>query len=454
MENSSHTKKIHELARFKMEQWLAQNKQHLEERRDRLYTLLEDEDNCFKKEMTADFESRRENQLVEMRKRVEALRAKREEHQKKIVDQKLDQCFGAQCEEMRSLLSKRMTKEIAQDWGTQIEMKNRLECEQQAEERMWAYVSELDVQEKEKRETAERQIRMEAYKRGLVDLEQQIKLKNMKKAEAYKIRLRELAMLQEDLRALEEERENRVKAKEERFIRAKAHAKDMIETRDYYRDRKLKKEEIAAREFLKKAVRELYLEQEDRNKKKRELMRAMKLYNDYSRRMDCLKNEKEGVVQRIVDEVIEEQHKISMEFRYREARQRHELHCDVMAGRALQVEDKRRALEAEEEEKQRELETLKKDWKLYLDELEQERLNKEAKKVQYVCDLNGQVRYLTQLKEREYCETQREEKMCELEERLFNNRLRTTIQSAKLPMSNPTRECLRGKPIRQCFRQV
>jgi hypothetical protein len=56
--------------------------------------------------------------------------------------------------------------------------------------------------------------------------------------------------------------------KAERYIRAKAHAKDMMDTRDYYRDRKLKREEIVAGEFLKKAVRELYVEQEDRNKKK------------------------------------------------------------------------------------------------------------------------------------------------------------------------------------------
>jgi len=53
-----------------------------------------------------------------------------------------------------------------------------------------------------------------------------------------------------------------------RFEKAKAHVKDMMETRDYYRDRKLKREEIVAQEFLKKAVRELYVEQEDRDKKK------------------------------------------------------------------------------------------------------------------------------------------------------------------------------------------
>lgn len=56
--------------------------------------------------------------------------------------------------------------------------------------------------------------------------------------------------------------------KEARFIKAKEHTKDMIETRDYYRDRRLKREEIVAKEFLRKAVRELYIEEADRNKAK------------------------------------------------------------------------------------------------------------------------------------------------------------------------------------------
>jgi hypothetical protein len=53
-----------------------------------------------------------------------------------------------------------------------------------------------------------------------------------------------------------------------RFIKAKEHVKDMLETRDFYRDRKVKREEIVAQEFLKKAIRELYIEEADRNKAK------------------------------------------------------------------------------------------------------------------------------------------------------------------------------------------
>ena len=53
-----------------------------------------------------------------------------------------------------------------------------------------------------------------------------------------------------------------------RFEKAKIHVKDMLDTRNYYRDRKLKREEIVAKEFLKRAIRELFVEEEDRNKRK------------------------------------------------------------------------------------------------------------------------------------------------------------------------------------------
>ena len=56
--------------------------------------------------------------------------------------------------------------------------------------------------------------------------------------------------------------------KKSRFEKSKSHVQDMMATRDYYRDRKVKREEIVAQEFLKKAVRDLYIEAEDKTKKK------------------------------------------------------------------------------------------------------------------------------------------------------------------------------------------
>lgn len=57
-------------------------------------------------------------------------------------------CSRNQCEQMRTLLSKRITKEIVQDWGEQVKMKKRLECEEEENDRMYAHLVSLDVENK------------------------------------------------------------------------------------------------------------------------------------------------------------------------------------------------------------------------------------------------------------------------------------------------------------------
>jgi hypothetical protein len=49
---------------------------------------------------------------------------------------------------MRTLLAKRVTKEIVKDWGEQIKMKDRLECEEEENERMYTYLSKVDCENK------------------------------------------------------------------------------------------------------------------------------------------------------------------------------------------------------------------------------------------------------------------------------------------------------------------
>lgn len=69
--------------------------------------------------------------------------------------------------------------------------------------------------------------------------------------------------------------------KEARFLKAKAHVKDMLATRDFYRDKRVKREEIVAREFLKRAVRELYVEEEDRGIKKVNLIPSNNIIRNF-----------------------------------------------------------------------------------------------------------------------------------------------------------------------------
>lgn len=55
--------------------------------------MLEDENECYRREIITKFESSQASRIDEMRKRVGLLREQREVHQKKFVEHKLDQAF-------------------------------------------------------------------------------------------------------------------------------------------------------------------------------------------------------------------------------------------------------------------------------------------------------------------------------------------------------------------------
>jgi len=454
MENHAEIRRASDFTKICINAHMEQNALDLEKRGERLKGMMEDENYAFETQLKDSFEKRKESQIDDMRRRVTTLRQQREAHQKEIVEHKLNQCFQNQCEQMRTLLSKRLNKEIVQDWGEQLCMKKRLEAEKIEEERMWAYLWEQDAEEKWKREEAYNEVRKEASQRGLEELNKQMEYKRAKQADIDKIKGKERAMFEEIQRQIDEENRKREEEKTARFVKAKEHVKDMMATRDYYRDRRVKREELVAQEFLKKAIRELYIEQEDRNKKKKELMRAIEIYRDYIQKWDCLANSRELKLQRIIDEVIEEQYHKNNATRRKEQAQRLQLQKNVFAGRALQVEDLKAKREREEMERQEEIAHLKEDWRQYLEELDNDKAVSSQKKAQYRCDLDSQTNYSHLVKCREREEVKREVDMCITEDGLFLNRLQKTLKEPKLEMSNPYREPFVGKDVKQCFHRL
>ncbi|OXA63043.1 trichoplein keratin filament-binding protein [Folsomia candida] len=454
MENGGEIRKIDALTKFKTETEMEERRMDLETRSDRLKRMMENEMFSHTQQMQTDFERQQESKIDGMRQRVKALKEKRLEEERQFVEKKLDLAFQNQCEQMRTLLSKRITKEIVQDWGEQVKMKKRLECEEEENDRMYAHLVSLDVENKWKREIAYDCMRADALKQGLAELDRQIQYKKAKAADQAKIQERELAINAQIQKELEVERRKREEEKNARFIKSKEHVKEMMATRDYYRDRRIKREEIVAQEFLRKAIRELYIEEADRNKAKRELMRSINIYLDYLKKRDCYGNSREAELQKVIDAVIEEQYLKVNEARRKEQAQRKQLFCNVLAGRAQQIDDLKALRDKEEMERQKELRYLKEDWKQYLREVEYEKEVQLKKRQQYRNDLDCQLQYQATVKGRDSNETKREGDLGELEEGFFLNRLNTTVKQAKLERSNPYREMLSGKKVQQCLRPI
>lgn len=69
------------------------------------------------------------------------------------------------------------------------------------------------------------------------------------------------------------------------------------------------------------------ISQRDYSVAQKELMRSIEIYREYLRNRDCLANTKEIELQKIIDNVIEEQYQKVNETRRREQAQRRQLFC-------------------------------------------------------------------------------------------------------------------------------
>merc|ERR1719422_874712 len=106
---------------------LQANQFAIEERRDRLRSLLESEEKQYLVEMDAKEETVLERQ-AKMREKAKALKEKRERERLNLVQEKLEQQWRDQCEELRSTLSKRQQDQVAAERLQQLEIKADMEA--------------------------------------------------------------------------------------------------------------------------------------------------------------------------------------------------------------------------------------------------------------------------------------------------------------------------------------
>lgn len=135
----------------------------LEERRQELRVMLAQED----RENTARAESLGETieeKQARMRSKAQMLKQKREEERQKIVTEKLDLLWQNQCEELRSMLSRRHQDQVCLERKHQLNLIAEMEREKQAEEAMYAELWERDRLAKAAREEKEAQDAMVSFR--------------------------------------------------------------------------------------------------------------------------------------------------------------------------------------------------------------------------------------------------------------------------------------------------
>ncbi|KAM8854161.1 cilia- and flagella-associated protein 53-like isoform 2-T3 [Synchiropus picturatus] len=132
---------------------LQEQESGVEDRRRRLWRLLQDEEVQLLQDMEGKSNKETpEERQAKMAERAKALREKRETERKQLVDNKLDQLFREKCQELRNNQSRQLVQHVSTDRAGQLrsrkEQLERLRLEDEMFNQLWA----ADGRAKEERE--------------------------------------------------------------------------------------------------------------------------------------------------------------------------------------------------------------------------------------------------------------------------------------------------------------
>ncbi|GLD56863.1 deoxyribonuclease-2-beta-like protein, partial [Lates japonicus] len=123
----------------------------IEERRHRLRELLEAEEQQLLQEVEEKKETTVERQ-AKMREKAKVLRERRESERQQLVSDKLDQLFREQCDELRTIQTRRREQQVCAEREAQVRSGQEERRRRQEEEKLFEELWEADRRAKEERE--------------------------------------------------------------------------------------------------------------------------------------------------------------------------------------------------------------------------------------------------------------------------------------------------------------
>ena len=276
----------------------------LESRRQKLRVLLASEEQiCIQKahSMKETIEQKQER----MRQKALALKQKREAERLEIVNEKLDQQWQNQCEELRSVLSRRHQDQVCAERQHQLNLQAEIERERQAEEEMYAELWERDRLAKAAREEREAQDAMQRTSNMLTTLQAQ-RQKNaiMKEAEKEMIN-KEAEQLKIDREELAKEIEKRKwddsLAKKKYMTSLQKH----METQSIAKKRDNQEELALETKILQDVEEEARIEAIAETKRKEQRKIEEDSYHVYLKQQKAIEEQREREIERVIQQDVE-----------------------------------------------------------------------------------------------------------------------------------------------------
>ncbi|XP_066274007.1 cilia- and flagella-associated protein 53-like [Branchiostoma lanceolatum] len=431
---------------------LQQEKFSLEDRRQKLRNLLEEEEQQYLQQMEAQEETTLERQ-AKMRERAKFLKEKREMERQRLVEEKLDQQWREQCEELRSNLSRRHLDEVCTERQEQLRVKEHIKQQREEEERMYAELYEKDRLAKSVREEEEAKAQMERNREMLETLNLQKAALEVQKQAAADLKNEEAQLLREEkeLRKIEEQRAAEEKVRKQREMRADLDRSIRIKMK---KQAKEVQEELALdMKILEQLLQESRNEAMESIQRKRELREEQQRFQEYLAREAEREKERELELEQLIDVEVQKMWAKRQEQWRLEREARHRLMSDVLGTRRKQVEDKlaenlhqQDIIRAEREELAHAIEEHKR-----LDAEQKQRIKQ--KNLAYQSDLDAQIDYQYSVRAQQQDEEYREYLHGVQVEEQYQEKLKEVLASPVINKMHPMKRAHSTRKQQQAQQQ-
>jgi len=375
-----------------------------------------------------------------MKQKALQLKEKREAERLAIVNEKLDQQWQNQCEELRSVLSRRHQDQVCAERMHQLNLQAEIERERQAEENMYAELWERDRLAKAAREEKEAQMAMDRTANMLKTLQAQRQKNSINKqaekemvqqeAEQLKIDRKELA---EEIR-IKKETDNAAKIAYKTELLKHMHTQKIASKRD-------NQEELALEtKILQDVEKEAQMEALKEIQQKEQRKVEEDSYHEYLRQQKQIELNREREIEKIIQADVEAMDKKKLEERRRKREARATYLQEVLTVRKEQIEDRQRQRDEEQAEIEKERERVNKFVNEHIVHQQAKLEYRKNKSRQYARDLIAQQNYTNSLRAKKIELDSVEYEKGLATEQAYESRLREVLERPDIQRSHPFRQ--------------
>ncbi|XP_054468982.1 cilia- and flagella-associated protein 53 [Anoplopoma fimbria] len=420
---------------------LNQQEVHMDERRDRLRSLLETEEQQLLQEMEEKTETSVERQ-AKMRERAKSLREKRERDRQQLVSEKMEQLFREQCDELRTVESRRREQQVCLERAAQVSGRQQQQQQQQQEEKLFQELWESDRRAKEEREAEREERRRQRNRQQLEVIRGQMEEAELQRQKYRELREeeKELMLQQQEMQRLQQQRKQQRTLQDQRTRRRQLDQGLRLKMRRLSREQQ---DELQLdMNILQTLLQHEVDEKQEAAQRKVELCEEQRRYRQYlSEELQTQRREEEETEQLMEEMLKEVWTKREQQSRLqREARNR--LMEEVMEARRLQIQhkldlnlQKQMELSKERDEMNRAAEETK-----LMDDEEKRRLKQTSEA--YQADLKAQMKQQQQLRLEQRAQAEKEHQQGLILQDLYDQRKEELL-------SRPTSHTTATHPFRR-----